>query len=112
MIMGRALAISAIFLMAACSEADTHEIDREAWRIDLAALGIIYDNAEMARAEALHINPGGVCTDSDVEFGLHVEDRLDFGITPEELLTNIRHACPDKLEALASAFARLGIHQP
>lgn len=65
----------------------------------------------MARLEGLHVNPGGVCTDRDVTFGLYMEERLHAGVTPELLRVNIRHACPDRLDALEAAFDTLGVRR-
>lgn len=95
-----AIAATALLIaLTACGQ-DDHEIDRDAWRADLADLGI--SHPDMADLEALYLT--NLCKNDAHELGYYVSlsgNDLDV----EQV--NFRNACPDRLDTLADAIAQV-----
>lgn len=96
----RALPALALLAAAGCG----HQVDEDAWRADLERDGVLVaDWSSYAEVWAEQ------CGADDDELELFVAVGLDSGSTRDEFRTNIRHACPDRLEDLEALFADLDL---
>ena len=99
--MTRAVIVATALLLAltACGQVE-HEVDRDAWRADLAELGI--SNPDMADLEALYLT--NLCMNDAHELGYYVSLSMS-DLDVEQV--NFRNACPDRLDTLADAIEQV-----
>lgn len=81
-----------------------NQVDEEAWRADVES-DIGHSISDWPTYRDAWVDN---CGAGDSEFGLFVAASMDAGTSEGEARTNIRHACPDRLETLEDALAGMG----